>query len=99
MGGLTYIGHVEVCFRLVSLLVPEQQEQQPEKVPDGLGRFYESWPWQKGKTRNNLLGVYPPNIAFFNSSQTNSNFAKWPFLGGLETGSFFYILSVVKKIN
>ena len=33
----------------MSPFVPEQEQQQeqPEKVPDGHGRFYESVPWQK----------------------------------------------------
>ena len=35
----------------MSPLVPAQQEeeQQPKSVPDGHGRFYDSWPWQKLK--------------------------------------------------
>ena len=54
IGGLGYIGHVVVCFCLVSPLDirttrQQQQQEQPEKVPDSHGRFFESWPWQKVK--------------------------------------------------
>ena len=34
------------CHRLIS---QEEEEQGPEKVPDGHGRFFEAWPWQKQK--------------------------------------------------
>ena len=35
-----------VCFRLLSPLFTEQQEEQ-EKGPDGHGPSLGSWPWQK----------------------------------------------------
>ena len=48
--GLRYIGHVVVCFHLMSPLAPEQKEQQqeqPTRVPDCHDRSFRSWPWQK----------------------------------------------------
>ena len=47
IGGLSYIGRVVVCFCLMSPLDIGTKKQQPEKVPNGHGRFYKSGPWQK----------------------------------------------------
>ena len=39
--------HVAACFRLVSPLDFQKQEHA-KRVPDGHGRSFGSWPWQKG---------------------------------------------------
>ena len=41
-----HIVHVAACFRLVSGLKREQQ-QEKKRVTDGYGRSFGSWPWQK----------------------------------------------------
>ena len=45
-----------LCHRLISQeqQQEEQQEQEqgPEKVPDGHGRFFESWPWPTTSPRD-----------------------------------------------
>ena len=41
--------HVAACFRLVSLLDFQEQQQHATRVPDGRGRSFGSWPWQKHK--------------------------------------------------
>ena len=40
--------HVAACVRLVSPLdFQQEQQQQAKRVPDGHGRSFGSWPWQK----------------------------------------------------
>ena len=42
--------HVAACFRFVSPIDFQQQEEEEEhakRVPDGHGRSFGSWPWQK----------------------------------------------------
>ena len=45
--------HVAACFRLVSPLKLQEEEEEEEedakRVPDGHGRSFGSWPWQKYK--------------------------------------------------
>ena len=43
-----YIVQVAACFRLVSPLdFQQQQEEDAKRVPDGHGQSFGSWPWQK----------------------------------------------------
>ena len=45
--------HVAACFCLVPPLEIQQeqeQQEQQERVPDGHGRSFKSWPWQKLRT-------------------------------------------------
>ena len=53
-----YINHMAACFCLVSPL--DSEEQPPERVRDGHGRSFGSWPWQKGFFIV-LLCVDPPS--------------------------------------
>ena len=39
--------HVAACFRLVSPLDFQEEQQDAKRVPDGHGRSFESWPLQK----------------------------------------------------
>ena len=49
--------HVAACFRLVSPLDFQEQEQEHAKrVPDGHGRSFGSWPWQKLKIKEIQTG-------------------------------------------
>ena len=70
--------HLAACLRLVSPLeIQQQQEQQQqhEKVPDGHGRSFGTWPWQKYQL-NLLVRIFKQiyqakvkvqNINFYNS--------------------------------
>ena len=60
-GGPRYNNHVAACFHLVSPLeIQQQEQQQKERVPDGHGRSFGSWPWQKygGDISNNSNTLY-----------------------------------------
>ena len=47
IGGPKYIVHVAACFCLMSPLHFQQEQQQAKRVPDGHGRSFGLWPWQK----------------------------------------------------
>ena len=60
---------VAACFRLVSLLDSQQQQQEEDhakRVPDGHGRSFGSSPWQKDQTMCFYLILLTKNTkAFF----------------------------------
>ena len=69
---------VAACFRLVSLLDSQQQQQEEDhakRVPDGHGRSFGSSPWQKDQTMCFYLILLTKNTKAFFSSLFLKNYS------------------------